>query len=427
VDLIELPTRAWQLLAALPAETTLAMLWLTLLVEIPRYFLGLQATAAALLLRDKWQPMPLRTRTRVSLLLVGHNEEAAIEKCVRSLRRQTFNDFEIVCVDDGSSDKTFAIMSRLQREGLVQSAASLQLRGGKAAGINFAERLAKGDILVVVDCDCSFEPNAIEELIRPLVVDPTVAAVSGNILVRNWQVSVTASLQAIEYLVSISLGKTYSNALDQVSCVSGAFGAFRRTAWQHIRGMDTGGGEDLDFTIRLRLAGYKVVFARHSICYTDVPDTLYALLRQRNRWERDAFWIRFRKFKRIMNPLRREFSWLDAMHQWDFLLFNMIPTLVFPFYLAWLVTYYGDFAAVILVAVVLALYVLDITTFICAVLVTGKPVYWRLLPFLPLYGPFQSYVMRLDRFYAYVTEWIYSSSRKDNYVPQKVRDWFVWK
>jgi hypothetical protein len=128
-----------------------------------------------------------------------------------------------------------------------------------------------------------------------------------------------------------------------------------------------------------------------------------------------------------MNPLRREFSWLDALHQWDFVLFNMIPTLIFPFYLAWLITRYGDLAAVILVAVALALYVLDIATFICAVLVTGKPVYWRLLPFLPQYGPFQSYIMRLDRFYAYVTEWIYSASRKDNYVPQKVRDWFVWK
>jgi cellulose synthase/poly-beta-1,6-N-acetylglucosamine synthase-like glycosyltransferase len=425
---IEAITQAWTFLWEISPATLLAMLWLTLIIEIPRYFLGLQATAAALLLRDKYRSAPLQSSPcRVSLLLVGHNEEGAIEKCVRSLRCQTFNHFEIVCVDDGSSDNTYPIMCRLQREGLVECAARLDLRGGKAAGINFAARLAKGDIFLVVDCDCSFEPDAIEELIRPLLADPDVAAVSGNILVRNWRQSVTASLQAIEYLVSISLGKAYANHIDQVSCVSGAFGAFRRHAWERVFGMDTGGGEDLDFTIRLRLAGYKIVFARHSVCYTDVPDTLYALLRQRNRWERDAFWIRFRKFQRIMNPYRREFSWRDAVHQWDFVLVNMLPTLAFPFYLAWLVTRYDDVWPIILIAVSLALYVLDIVTFVCAVLVSGKPVYWRLFPFLLLYGPFQSYVMRLDRFYAYVTEWIYSLSLRDNYVPQKVRDLSGWR
>jgi cellulose synthase/poly-beta-1,6-N-acetylglucosamine synthase-like glycosyltransferase len=425
IDSIE---RAWQLLREIPLATLLAMLWLTLIIEIPRYFLGLQATAAVLLFRDYRRFAPLRAGPlRVSLLLVGHNEEDAIEKCVRSLRRQTFNDFEIVCVDDGSTDNTFAIMGRLQREGLVQCVARLQLRGGKAAGINLAARLAKGDLFVVVDCDCSFEPDAIEELIRPLLADFNVGAVCGNILVRNWRASVSASLQAIEYLVCISLGKAYANHIDQVCCVSGAFGAFRRAAWEHVYGMDPGGGEDLDFTIRLRLAGYKVVFARHSICYTDVPHTLYALLRQRNRWERDAFWIRFRKFQRIMNPFKRQFSWRDAVHQWDFVLFNMVPTLAFPFYLAWLVTRYGDLWPIILIAVCLALYVLDVATFICAVLVTGKPMYWRLFPFLLLYGPFQSYVMRLDRCYAYMTEWIYSFSLRDSYVPQKVRDWSHWR
>ena len=93
----------------------------------------------------------------VSILLAGHNEEGAIEKCVRSLRKQTFNNFEIVCVDDGSSDQTFAIMRRLQSLGLVQSIGRLQLRGGKASASNLAARMAHGDILILTDCDCSFE------------------------------------------------------------------------------------------------------------------------------------------------------------------------------------------------------------------------------------------------------------------------------
>jgi len=420
-------TQAWDFLIALPTWSMVALFWLTLLAEAPRYFLGVQATVAALLLRDHRHAGPLPAIAPVSILLVGHNEEGAIANCVRSLHAQTFNRFEIVCVDDGSNDATFAIMRRLQREGLVQAVGRLQLRGGKASGINLAARLAKGDIYVVVDCDCSFESDAIEELLRPLAMDPHVAAVSGNILVRNWQTSITASLQCIEYLISISLGKAFSNALDQVSCVSGAFGAFRRTTWHAIGGMDVGGGEDLDFTLRLRGRGGKVVFARHSICYTDVPTTPAALWRQRNRWERDAFWIRLRKFKRVFNPFGRAFLWREAVHQWDFLLFNMLPTAVLPFYLTWLLVKYGEFGILILVAVALTLFCLDVVTFVGAVLVTAKPAYWRLLPFLPLFGFSQSYVMRANRLYAYVTEAIYSSSLKDNYVPQKVRDLVSWR
>jgi cellulose synthase/poly-beta-1,6-N-acetylglucosamine synthase-like glycosyltransferase len=424
---IDMVVRAWEFLTALPEGSFITVFWLTIVAEVPRYFVGVQATAAAVLLRDDRPRGPLKHVPSVSILLVGHNEEGSIESCVRSLHNQTFNRFEIICVDDGSNDQTFAIMRRLRRDGLIHTAVRLELRGSKPSGINLAARLARGDILVVIDCDCSFEPDAIQELLRPIVEQASVAAVSGNILVRNWRRSIISSLQAIEYLLSISLGKSYANILDQVWCVSGAFGAFRRDAWERVSGIDTGGGEDFDFTIRLRLAGYKVVFARHSICYTDVPETLYALLRQRHRWERDTFWVRLRKYKRLLNPFRTSLSWNDVILQWDFLLFNFLPTVIFPFYLVWLLTRYGEFGVLLLVAVTLVLFVLDLAVFACAVLVTGRAVYWQLLAFLPLFGPFQSYVMRLDRFYAYATEWVFTLSKQDNYTPQKTRDWLVWK
>lgn len=424
---MELIVDASRLLDSLSGWPMLAMFGMILLTDAPRYFLGVQATAAALLFRDNRLYGPLPPLPAVSILLAGHNEEAAIEKCVRSLRKQTFNRFEIICVDDGSSDQTFAIMRRLQSEGLAQAVGRLQLRGGKAAGVNLAARLAHGDILIVTDCDCSFEPNAIEELLRPLAADLSVAAVSGNILVRNWRRSVTTSIQGIEYLVSISLGKTFSGVLDQVSCVSGAFGAFRRRPWEEIDGMDIGGGEDLDFTIRLRIAGHRVVFARHAICYTDVPESLYAFFCQRSRWERDAFWIRFRKYRRLFNPFARPFLWREAAHQWDFLLFTALPALAFPFYLAWLLATFGASGLIVLVAVSMALFGLDLACFAAATLVTGRPVYWRLLPFVPIYGLFETYVMKFHRLYAYATEAIASLSLKDNYVPQKVRDLNDWR
>lgn len=424
---MDLIFNAWRLLDSLSGWSFLAMFGMVLLTDAPRYFLGIQATAAAFILRDHRPYGPLPPLPLVSILLAGHNEEDAIEKCIRSLRKQTFHRFEIVCVDDGSSDKTFAIMRRMLNEGLVQSIGRLQLRGGKAAALNLAARMAHGDIFIVTDCDCSFEPDAIEELLRPLAENASVAAVSGNILVRNWHRSVTSAIQGIEYLVSISLGKTFAGVLDQVCCISGAFGAFRRGAWDKVGGMDAGGGEDLDFTIRLRLASLKVVFAKRSICYTDVPDTAYALLRQRSRWERDTYWIRFRKYRRLFNPFAPHFLWRETAHQWDFLLFTGLPTLAFPFYLGWLFATFGATGFVLLAAVAIPLFALDLACFAAAALITNRPVYWRLLPFVPVYGLFSTYVMKLHRLYAYSTEAIASLSLNDNYVPKKVHNLNDWR
>jgi cellulose synthase/poly-beta-1,6-N-acetylglucosamine synthase-like glycosyltransferase len=405
----------------------IAMFALVLMTDAPRYFLGIQATAAAFILRDDRPYGPLPPLPPVSILLAGHNEEDAIEKCVRSLRQQSFNDFEIICIDDGSTDKTFSIMRRLNSEGLVDAIGRLQLRGGKAAALNLAARMAHGEILVVTDCDCSFEPDAIEQLLLPFRTSASIGAASGNILVRNWRRSVTTAIQAIEYLISISIGRTFSGVLDQVVCISGALGAFRRSAWTKNGGMDVG-GEDFDFTIRLRLAGYKVAFARHAICYTDAPETPFALLRQRSRWERDAFWIRFRKYRRLFDPLAEDFRWTEVAHQWDFLMFTALPALVFPFYLAWMFAAFGPGVALVLLAAVsVGLVFFDLGCFLAAAFLTGRPVYLRLLPFVPVYGLFQAYVMKLHRFYAYASEAVASPSLKDNFVPKKVRDLNDWR
>lgn len=91
------------------------------------------------------------------------------------------------------------------------------------------------------------------------------------------------------------MGKQASANLNQVTCVSGAFGAFRKVDYHAVGGLDAGGGEDLDLTLRLRRTGRKIAFAEDAICYTDVPATTKALIQQRFRWERDAVRLRYRE------------------------------------------------------------------------------------------------------------------------------------
>lgn len=416
---------AWHFLRSLGPFDLFLLFWFTVVLEFPRYFMSFAVT---ILTMKSWSKHPLDTTeplAKVSILLAGHNEEDSIRRCVASLREQTYPNIEIICVDDGSSDRTFALMEAMERAGHIDRAVRCSLRGGKSSALNLASRLATGDIFVVVDSDSTFERYAIAEILVPLA-DPQIAAVSGNILVRNWRASIIASMQAIEYLIAISLGKAANDIFDQVSCVSGAFGAFRREAWQRLGGMDVGPGEDFDFTLRLRAAGYRVAFAPSAICYTDVPETLAGLARQRMRWERDAFWIRFRKFRRTLAP-SRHIQWQETIHQLDFFVFNVGAAALFPIYIVILFLEHGDFAFIVLIAAALGLYVLDGLSFALSVWFTGKPMYWRLTPFLIIYGPFQSYVMRFIRLSAYVTEWIFSKSREDEYVPEKSRAWSVWR
>jgi cellulose synthase/poly-beta-1,6-N-acetylglucosamine synthase-like glycosyltransferase len=425
---LETMAGAWALLHGLPLADFASLIWFTLFFEAPRYALGFPAVVR-LYLKDRAAPrshFDPSSLGRVSILIAGHNEADSIERGVRSLLQQSFADVEIVCVSDGSTDDTFAIMKRLQRQGLVHRVAECQIRGGKASAINLAARLASGDILVVVDCDCTFEPDALAELLTPFV-DPLVGGVSASVLVRNGEASLVASLQHIEYLTGMTLGKAQLDMFGQLTMISGAFGAFRRTAWARVNGMDPGPGEDLDIALRLRLAGYKIAFAHRAVAYTDVPVALFNLLRQRQRWERDALWLRFRKHGRVLNPWRSDFARGEIVHNLDVLIFTVLPTLIFPFYVSWLVAGVGTPSVMVLIAMLIGLLLLDLFVFVCAVVASGDNRHWRYLPMLVIYGTFQCWIMRIARLYAYCREWIYSTSLSDTFAPPKVNAWIRWK
>lgn len=418
---------ALTILAAMDTATLLAFFWLTIAVELPRYVLGFPAiTAMAVIERRQPEAPSVSQVGKVSILVPGHNEADCIERCIRSLGMQTLKGAEIVCVSDGSTDATFAIMQRLHAEGLIDRIAECQIRGGKPSALNLAARLATGDILIVVDADCSFTPTTLAELIAPFA-DPKVGAVAGRVLVRNPEVSLTTNLQAIEYLTGMTLGRAQMAIFNQLSLVSGAIGAFRRTTWDRVGGMDPGPGEDFDFCLRMRKAGFDVGFAPRAVAYTDVPEKFTALLRQRKRWERDALWIRFRKHKGALNPFSSQFYPREVFHHLDFVVFTVIPAIVMPVFLIYLFLTYGTVTFALLLAMSLGLLVIDVFVLACAIIANGDRRDWRLMAVLPLYGFFQGYVLRSARLKVFIEEWIWSTSRQDTYCPPKVNAWQNWR
>ena len=406
-------------LSAQSLASLVGLFWFTIIFEIPRYTISF-VSAALLSGRVRRTGRAGGEGLTITVVVAGYNEEESIRRCVLSLREQSLPPHQIIVVSDGSTDRMPEVLADMQREGLIDQAHSTDLRAGKSAGTNLAERWATGDIVINVDCDCSYDRHSMRRIVAPFS-DPSVGAVSGNILVRNPTAGLVSTFQGIEYLISISLGKQAAMLIDQVVCVSGAFGAFRREAMASVGGLDVGGGEDLDITIRLRKAGWKIWFAPDAICYTDTPDTLRALTNQRFRWERDAIRVRYRKHLDLMNPFAETFRPMELLHEVEFIVFQILGAAVLPFYVVWLFLTYGELGLVFLLAAQAGLMVLDVFVFVLAAWSTPKAISLPLLPYLPGYSLFNGMYMRFVRLAAYIQEWLFNASATDNYVPEKVR------
>ena len=104
--------------------------------------------------------------TKVSVIIPAYNEENYIENCLRSLEKQTFKDFEIIVVDDGSTDKTKSMLERFKEVMVL-----VGKHAGPGASRNIGAKKAKGEVLVFVDADMTFDKEYLENLIEPLVND----------------------------------------------------------------------------------------------------------------------------------------------------------------------------------------------------------------------------------------------------------------
>jgi cellulose synthase/poly-beta-1,6-N-acetylglucosamine synthase-like glycosyltransferase len=185
------------------------MFWYVLMLELPRY--GLSILTLMISAPSRLRSLDRGKRRvshiydfapRVSVIVAGLNEAEAIEKCVLSLRAQSFKDLEIVIVSDGSTDRMPQIARDLVRWGLADKAFSSDLRCGKSSGVNLAFRFSSGDIVINVDCDCSYDRFAIERIVAAFD-DSSVGAACGDIVPRNGGASVIAAFQVIEYISNI--------------------------------------------------------------------------------------------------------------------------------------------------------------------------------------------------------------------------------
>ncbi len=247
----------------------------------------------ALIFRLRWEdatppdPEPGpggRTWPFVSVLVPAHNEETVIARSVLAMLRMDYPAFEVIVIDDGSTDGTLAALRPLLGDERLRV---VHKRGneGKAMALNDALPLARGEILMGLDADAEPDPMMLRYIV-PHFDSPRVAAVTGNPRVRNTG-TFLARLQAVEFSSIISLLRRAQRVWGRIVTVSGVVAALRRSAVYDVGGyspnMPT---EDIELTWKLQKRHYDVRYEPRAVCWMTVPLSWRGLWRQRLRWAR---------------------------------------------------------------------------------------------------------------------------------------------
>lgn len=273
----------------------------------------------------------------VSIIAPAFNERLTIEGSVRALLALRYPEFEVVVVNDGSTDKTVEVMieafDMYEVHPIYQAVIPTRpvvaiykshrepkltlidkVNGGKADALNCGINAARFPLFCSIDADTLISPDALLRLALPFIDDParTIATggtvrVANGCTIRNGQVEAIGmpekavpAFQVVEYLRAFLFGRVGWNLLGGTLIISGAFGLFSRDAVLKVQGYrhDTV-GEDMELVVRLHRqmredqVPYRIVFVWDSTCYTEVPESLEQLGRQRDRWHRgliDSIW-----------------------------------------------------------------------------------------------------------------------------------------
>ncbi|MEK6334363.1 MAG: glycosyltransferase [Acidobacteriota bacterium] len=263
----------------------------------------------------------------VSIIVPAYNEEFVIEATIRSLLNSDYGNFEIIVVDDGSADRTSEVVrERFGGEPAVRL--FTEPNAGKAAALNFGLRHAKGDVIVALDADTQFPPETIRALARRFV-DPEIGAMAGNAKVGN-RINIVTRWQALEYVTSQNMDRRAFASLNCITVVPGAVGAWRKELIEKCGGFsDDTLAEDQDLTLRIRKLGYKIGYEEAAIGWTEAPQTLRMLARQRFRWAYGTLQCLWKHRDALFRPRYGALGFVAMPNVWIFqVLFPLISPIM---------------------------------------------------------------------------------------------------
>jgi len=308
------------------------------LLEMRRHLLLIADESRHLLLSSTLSPT-------ISILAPAFNEEATIEASLKALLALQYPRLEVIVISDGSKDQTVQVL--IERFDLVPVKTIYEQRiktkpvrnlyrsstypalvvvdkenGGKADALNVGLSFAQSELVCAMDADTLIESDGLQRMVRPFLYETEVVATGGTIRVVNGSevklgrvirtrvpTHALAGIQVVEYLRAFLFGRLGWNRLGGNIIISGAFGLFRRESVLSAGGYvhDTV-GEDMELVLRLKRLSYekggpgKIAFVPDPVAWTEVPESLKVLGRQRDRWHRGLADVLWRHRRMLFNP-----------------------------------------------------------------------------------------------------------------------------
>lgn len=356
---------------------------------------------------SNWNPPPLPPTQHgqpfVSIIVPAFNEEEVIEPALASLLALDYSNYEILVIDDGSTDAT---ADRAHHIALTKNPKKIkvqiisQTNAGKANALNTGIIHAAGELLLCVDADAQIDPNSLQTGLRHFQ-NPRIGAVAGNVMVSNTNCWLT-QLQQLEYLIGQNFVRRGLSRFGAVTIVPGPIGLFRRSAIARVHGYreDTKlFAEDADLSVRLLGDNWLIVGDAAMKAYTEAPNSLFNLLRQRYRWKRGIYQVFHDNFFALLTApgLRRPLIALMLLTE-SFLL----ELLAFGITLFALVNILYFMQINLLLGWLTLLFALDVIVLMIA---TSPPQWVHWLPLLILQRLTYSYVLQIWGVLALFDEW----------------------
>lgn len=305
--------------------------------------------------RAKLRIYPIKEKG-MSILIPAYNETLVIENCLQGIFNVYYKNFEILFINDGSTDTTLAtldknlslkksprpkqsLLNQRKVRGIYRSEKHSNIwvidqdNGGKADALNTGIDFAKEEIIITLDADSIIESKALKEINRTFSDDSIVAAGglvnivqgfrrSGEKLIPSFKLPGLIRYQVVQYLNAFYLHKTTQSKLGAITVIAGAFGAFRKSVLIQAKGYRKTVGEDMDITLRIQeligtvLKRKRIVFVPEAVCYTECPSSFKSLYRQRIRWQKafvDCVITYRRSLYRKMNFRISTYLFLDSL------------------------------------------------------------------------------------------------------------------
>ncbi len=259
----------------------------------------------------------------VSVIVPAYNEQLVVANTIRSLLSSDYRNYEIIVVDDGSEDAT----SRVVEENFGKDARVKLLtlaNAGKASALNTGLSHAKGSVVVALDADTLFGPQTIGVLAHRFH-NPKLGAIAGNAKVGN-RVNIVTRWQALEYITSQNMDRRAFASLNCITVVPGAVGAWRRDLLEQVGGFPSDTlAEDQDLTLQIRQLGYEIGYEELAVAWTEAPDKLKTLARQRFRWAYGTLQCMWKHRDALFRPRYGTLGFIAMPNVWIFqILFPLI-------------------------------------------------------------------------------------------------------